>query len=289
MKILYTSDIHYGNGPKTIFEAFFEKISKEEFDVLVVGGDIASTKPSELSDCLKGLVKAAGNRPVLVVRGNHDFWDSDGKCKSIESMDLVTRRAIKNAGAHYLPDGKVDMGEVVFIGWDGWYTGHLPGRTNDFNYMPKSRKKDEDENGSLYYYRKSSASGHLWAKVNEVKQFHDALFDARSSRSRIDRPTIVAVTHFPISYAGAYGYKGTDKEFNADFGKMDEIGNYIDILCVGHSHTKCDGELVEVKGSFGLVNYVSVWNSGSDYRRPAYVIIDTEEERLKITEKYDEE
>jgi len=78
MKILYTSDLHYGFNDKTrdILIEFFKKVKDESPDIIILAGDIISHEQRQFPKILKLIRESNPDIPILAVRGNHDFWYS---------------------------------------------------------------------------------------------------------------------------------------------------------------------------------------------------------------------
>ncbi len=76
------SDMHRGRTDNThlIHSKLLRKVSEEDFDVIVLAGDNASTKQPEIESLFKAIRAAIPLKPVYAVRGNHDCLDEETEC-----------------------------------------------------------------------------------------------------------------------------------------------------------------------------------------------------------------
>jgi predicted phosphodiesterase len=259
MKILLLSDIHMNFTNKTyiIWRKFFQKkLKKQEFDCIVVAGDICSSKQRELDVFFSLLRSFCPDKEILWVRGNHDYWDKDswvGK-KSLDGHLIVTRnftyqkmisyhKELSNKYNLILLDGdSFEMDEDhIFFGFDGWY-GYEP-ITNDSAYMPP-----ELRDHSLL---RNKAHNDLNNILNKV--------EVKGSVKEDDRFKI-CITHFP-SYTRNQSYR----HMTANENYLGFICDNFDLLLIGHSHQ-------DETWNFRKCLIV---NCGSDYNNPKAKIIDT--------------
>lgn len=105
-----------------------------DFDVLVCAGDLWEGEP-EAGLC--ALASLAGDRPVVVVPGNHEFYRRDADdprtCADLlAALDAEASRLNRDRGAasiHVLAGGRaVDVGGVRFVGATLWSDWSLAGR-----------------------------------------------------------------------------------------------------------------------------------------------------------------
>lgn len=245
MKILLTSDLHRGHSPSTgrIHDKFGRKINKESWDVLIVAGDHASTQQDEYRRAMKAYRTWAGDRQVIIVDGNHDFWNSDGIRQPHllpDAVEALHRNWAQAYDIHRLEDGALITGDFTFVGWMGWYA--TPPRTNDWYWIGDTHPEGFPMN--------------QWFKAKEAREFTCALEDIDLASK--EGQTVIAVTHFPIthadnSHAASCSHYELVKRAGADF------------LLHGHFHGpayhKEDGYLTTMKAAI-------------DYDKPGYVIID---------------
>ena len=77
MKIIQITDTHYASTIETpyILEEFFKDVIKLEPDILVHSGDLISSRQAEYPIFVSMLRFFFPKIPILVVDGNHDFWN----------------------------------------------------------------------------------------------------------------------------------------------------------------------------------------------------------------------
>lgn len=245
MKIAITSDTHRGFSQKTheIHDEFGKRLAMEDYDVLILAGDIASHKQDQFEAALKFYRNVVGDGgEIYFVHGNHDLW---GKTE----RDLETVLAKHNAWFEkydivHLHDCPATFNDTVFVGWDGWY-GTYPHHSNDFNWMPRSGAEDGQ---------------HGFLTRHCEKGFQRALDFAEENAGR----TVVAISHWPIVEKIPALRGGRIHEGNHHFFEL--LAPHIDILVQGHSH----------QAVHEVVDDVLVVNCGSDYDRPKYVILEVD-------------
>lgn len=254
MKIALTSDLHYGFNHKTrhLHKRFWAKVAGEiaaqNIEVLILAGDIASSKVLELQECLK-LMREYVKIPVLVVRGNHDWWDAldakdpESDTRNIPRINELHKRWFKNYDVRHLEDGPFVLDGVQFVGWDGWYADpHV--QTNDARNMP-----------ALY---EGLPTG-LYMVNRAWKEFTRVLGEVDSVSNR----AVVAVTHHnPYVTDPAYAAYAANEKF------YEEILQYADVFCCGHNH-QFRNDVVPVGRRL-----VRVANAGSDYNNPKFLVFE---------------
>lgn len=111
-KITVITDIHIGFHPKKI--KTFKKFVKTLDDTLIICGDIATTKQSEIEECFKAIreCKSVDELKVLVVMGNHDCLDKHTEL--LTERGWVTYKEIKKSD-RVLSINKDDKSEWVEI------------------------------------------------------------------------------------------------------------------------------------------------------------------------------
>ena len=121
MHILITSDLHYGVSDEgnAAVEALARHACDDPADVLLIGGDIASDRPS-LEACLRLFERFEGRK--LAVPGNHDVWlDPDEPGDSWSLHDGLVPELFARHGFHPLHVEPHTTGGVGFVGSMGWY------------------------------------------------------------------------------------------------------------------------------------------------------------------------
>lgn len=248
MKVLHLTDTHKGLTSRTgkIHEKWIRQLEKLDFDVVVHTGDHASSKLDEVRRSFKYLRRLAGDRHVLAVMGNHDFWN-DPKVmpwtaleRHNEWADQYDIKLLYRNAVDYLKDGIA----YRFVGWNGWYA--TPPISNDFNWIPAELP---DGGGRM----------HHWFKATEAAQLNDALFDLQESNADVN----VVCTHFPIhpelpdrARRHPMAASGTHFDLIARTGAH--------VLLYGHTHRTFEA----------VIDGVYCHNPGSDYDKPVGVVVD---------------
>ena len=255
MKFLYSSDIHFGFSERT--SAIHESLRKRElslleFDAIIIAGDLGSAKIGHFESACKFLRKVAGERPIFVVLGNHDFWDKSilsfaflkekqrailSRYNIINLQDLVDN---KLSGVNAAP---AEIDGVVILGYTGWYRALTP-QTNDHKHIPGFINYDGSN------LQLSKLSDQSIAEVSELAEL-----------AKDEGKQVVVVTHF-----GTYD---KDPSFKAEYGgntaHFAMIDGKADLFLFGHSHHGLD--VTTDKGT-------RVFNVGGDYDLPKYVVLE---------------
>jgi predicted phosphodiesterase len=247
MKIAVTSDLHSGISENTaeIHDRFYEELNSQSWDILILAGDLSTSKFYHLKGFAKRIRKHI-SRPILCVRGNHDLWD-----KTIYNLHKImkdTELLFAAHDIHLLSNGNFKIiNDIGFFGWDGWYQLLYP-RTNDENYMPK--------------FVNGKPTG-AWLHEYEQKEFSKVLENIDTYRTEIVMtngiPKVVCVTHMPI-----FEHYTIQSEYSANQRLIYFLEDKCNVLCYGHTHKKMDE----------IINGIRVLNSGSDYDKPAYTIFE---------------
>lgn len=107
MKIALHSDLHL-EGQKLPY-GFLEN---DDFDVLVLAGDIVTHKSMTKLNIFRDLVP---EKPIIYVPGNHEYYHG-----SIEDTNNLLYDLCDSLSIHFLCPGCVDIEGVRFIGTTGW-------------------------------------------------------------------------------------------------------------------------------------------------------------------------
>ncbi len=250
MRIALTSDLHAGFTEKTgsIHEIFFNKLNEEDWDILIIAGDLGSTKIAHVKSISKRIQRLI-NKPVLVVRGNHDLWDKS-KYNVRETLKL-TEQIFKDNGIHLLSNNPFKLNNLHILGWDGWYQ-HLYPPTRDEDYIAPYT------NGKLTFR----------FLQEEAERTFQKILDKTKEIRTIDNQKIICVTHMPCFYhPTVYGDHSANQRY------INYLEGFCDILCFGHTHVQVDDT------QFGI----RILNAGSDYDEPAYTIFNIQEDQNEKT------
>ena len=263
MKIILTSDLHYGCAPNNAnkLNKFFQKLAntvkEEKVDLVILAGDLASTRQRQFKKCLE-LANTLLPCNIAVVRGNHDLWDGEDRkddranCRTYAEMDNEQKAFMKTLGIHHLEEGPMEFDDVLICGFDGWY-GNANPPTNDKYWMPQTH-----EGCPIMTY----LSNRAW-------KYFDKCLELDTSKYRKS----VIVTHFN-PYIFGKGYRGYVPDPEIDFLMsanpkfLDEIRGKFDVLCCGHTHAFKDD--IDESGDKPL----RILNSGSDNNQPKYLLFE---------------
>ena len=122
MKICVSSDLHHGfdNNTYRIHQKFFTKMAFEEFDVLILAGDLCSHQQRNLGSLFRMIREHLPDKKILAVRGNHDLWNREAK--------MTLSRKIMNwkeeCNTHSIVDLNsitVEVEGIKIYGWHNWY------------------------------------------------------------------------------------------------------------------------------------------------------------------------
>lgn len=213
-KICLLSDLHYGFDSKThiIISDFFNRMKAKKPDILLIAGDIISHMQCQWRGILKILRTYFPEIPILIVKGNHDYWDGDYSFGRFCDLAEFHRRMFHDYNVTYLETEHYETDELVIYGFDGWYGSTEP-PSNDTSYI------GEVINGTpmhRYMWYKG------WIALNNIP-------------FKTKKKTII-VSHFELNTHSMGG----------DIALLPDIKSKADIFCVGHSHQEVnttDGEL----------------------------------------------
>lgn len=251
MKIILTSDLHYGFHDNTQAKIIrlFNKINQENPDLVLIAGDIATTKQRQFVRCLE-IAREHLTCDIAIVRGNHDFWDRiDRKDKQsgnrpLREMYRLHEETCKRLDIHILSSEPLVYDDIQVYGFDGWYETADPG-TNDHYNMPM-----QVDGCPIMPYLTNKA----W------KDFQDCLDVSKLHENK----TKILVTHHNLYEEPKY----PGSKHGGVLRFLPEVKENFDILCCGHTH-----EYQNYKDDNLLV-----LNCGSDYNIPNYLVFEVGEE-----------
>ncbi len=247
-KIALLSDWHWGITTPRSIQKITKKLAAENVDVVINAGDNSGQAigAPAVDKIFRELRKHMPTTPILSVWGNHDVWaDLDPSYARYQANLLSLEALCRKHGVvdlsavdFWQPSGKT--GDLRVFGQMLWY--EKPPLSNDINYLPR--------------HSPSGGSIHLEIMAEQDKQLHAKL----GRLPEVPCKHQVFVSHFPVlevsgSYTGDDWWGG-----NRRIGPILQESYGVTMMLNGHTHTQLNGP----------VRY----ESGSDYYKPAYRIIE---------------
>lgn len=251
MLIAITSDLHHGHSKNTstILDRFWMDIKNLNPELLIIAGDMISTKQRSLVKMFKQLRRYL-DCDVVVVFGNHDYWDGRGGLTHIKQLFPYHAKICNDFNITDLNITSYGNGRIWVTGFDGWYASSRP-PSNDLNWMP-------------HYIE--GVPTHVWMG-NRAGKSLDRLLQIQLE---VQDPIKLCVTHFPPFSANKFdknsrhvSHDYTGDEFNANPRYLDFIADRFQYLICGHSHQKAEEKYKDLL----------ILNSGSDYDKPKFLTL----------------
>lgn len=267
MKIIALHDLHYvmGTTGRKIHERFSDllrqKIEDLGAEAVLIAGDISVAEQDQLSKFFE-LYRPKIKIPILVVLGNHDYWDNNPPYRlngprSFVSLREFHKEIFKKHDIHYLEDGPYRIRNVKFNGYDGWYREVAP-PTNDLKFM-----RNITENTPT----------HLFLNYRSHKECERVL--------ELAQPNLVnvCVSHFDATYKrDLHGLRAEEQNpYGGDHMQLNALAQVYDFIFYGHSH----------KAINELWGKARVLCAGGDYNHPIGMADDIPESIKDLKPKKD--
>lgn len=256
MRILLTSDTHLGITTTPTLRKFFRRMAKEEFDVLVHCGDYSGgfRGADKVRSSLKMMREVIPDKPIVSCSSNHEMWSGKPEpgnmyptFSAFNSNQRDLKKFFKKYNVHYLDvDGlyiNEEFPHVVLAGHGGWYKNPNP-PTNDQNFLPQGISGDTNR------FLLNEAARAIETQIEELDTIYDPEYHE-----------IVFCSHFGVvrgrdDYKGGFDTFAWDEAISKLFIEKYNCKYFLE----GHSHKRHEGPIV--------------YNSGSDYCAPKYLIIE---------------
>ena len=264
IRVLLSADLHYHIRSRPALERFAQQVQRERPDCLVLAGDIGHP----LANFRQALALFAGlSCPKLALAGNHDVWSGDHDSQSL--WDHLLEEAAHQAGFVWLDRETFHLGSLGICGTLGWYD--YSARDPSVPLLPRD-----------YYINKGmfNNDGNYvdWEATDEEFANQELrAFGVRLGKLCRD-PSITQIlvaTHIPPFIENLERRPGDlASSFGNAYGGNLTLGQAI-IRCPrvthvvsGHTHR---GGVWSIAAPHGLIESQVI---GSDYGRPAYVILE---------------
>ncbi|MEK2647390.1 metallophosphoesterase [Bdellovibrio sp. BCCA] len=262
MKIILLNDQHYGcSGTRSvkIHEQFIsllaDKIVFHGVELILVAGDTGTTKQDDLEKFFK-LLRSKVSIPVLIVFGNHCYWDENPPHplkapRTYHQLRELHDELCREFDLHYLENGPFKLRNIQFSGYDGWYRSINP-VTNDVD-------------SPTHAYMRRTIEGvptHLYLNARAHKECERVLNEASPVMVN------VCVSHFDSTTTEqlSHGLDGYDPR-RGDNRHLQALSELYDFIFYGHTHRAIDEK-------FGKARILS---SGSDYLHPVGLVVNIPE------------
>jgi 3',5'-cyclic AMP phosphodiesterase CpdA len=272
-RIIVTSDLHLGITPPETVRHLADDIAAEGPDLTVIAGDVGERLTNFVA-CVELFRDVPGE--VAVLSGNHDVWARGGHAsQDLWERDLPT--AVRAAGMLWLEDLIWRSGGVAIVGSLAWYDYSAvdPGFADVAPDEFAARKGEFNLDARFVNWP--------WSDLAFAQNLGDALC-ARLEACERDpsAETVVLVTHVPLFEEQLlrkpedprWGY--TNAYFgNLTLGRRVLAASKVRAVVSGHTHVGRQGLVRRAEAQEG--GDVPVLTLASDYHKPVYQVIDTDE------------
>lgn len=183
-KLLWTTDLHLDAAHKVQLQLFFNTLTTQNPEAILIGGDISNNGEQSLLRLKK--IADDFKKPVYFVLGNHDFYH--GSIYAIRKK--ASALAKQTPDLIYLTDS--DLIEIspsiALIGHDGWYDGRAGDFINSYVQLNDYLLVDELKN--------LSQAARL-SKLNELGDEAGEYLKKALSEAFKRYPKVILLTHVP--------------------------------------------------------------------------------------------
>lgn len=195
--------------------AFREFIIDIDCDILILSGDISSSDSIDDLDYVFSIIKSRReDLKVLMVKGNHDYWENYRPYISLDELIEEHSKIFKKYGVVYLQDNHFIKENILFVGYDGWY-----------NVDPRSQTKD---NTMIPRFNSLGADSFLFMKKREMVGLDRVLKELSKDENKGKYK--ICVTHFNFKSDPNY----ENLKANPNF--LSILKENCNIVIFGHNH-----------------------------------------------------
>jgi predicted phosphodiesterase len=131
MRIQILSDLHFEFHDDVGLQFATEYLRPEASDMLILAGDLGTTLTVE--QALATLIEKYGDKPLIFVPGNHDFYGTSIS----RGVERFRKLAKKYKNVHFLYNDAVTINDITFVGTTLWFPKqpgytHYAARLSDF-------------------------------------------------------------------------------------------------------------------------------------------------------------
>ena len=270
-RVAVASDLHFdaaGNlTPPEAVAALVEEIRAAEPAAVVLAGDLGHPLEN-FRRCLAAFRPLTV--PVAVLAGNHDVWRDEVGLGSRELWEYGLADATREAGALWLGDGELRLGDVAVVGSLAWY---------DYSAAPEHLRYPDEHFARIKGSLNNDAAmiDWPWSDVEFAWRLRQLLI-ARLARLEKDASVraVVVATHVPLFEQQMMRKPGNfEWELsNAYFGNLTTgaaVARFANVRTVVSGHTHCGRRGTVVREAASPIDVHVV---GSEYGAPAFVVVD---------------
>jgi Icc protein len=187
VRVAWLTDIHLNFLQPAARSIFFDRLAKQAFDAVLVGGDIGEGQ--SVAGYLAAMADAL-RVPIYFVLGNHDFYRSSLRATRSSVASLVTSQTAGSWYLHYLSEsGVVSLTPTIaLVGHDSWADGRLGNFFGSSVMLNDYVLIADFEN----LYQKER-----FAKLNALGDEAAAFLETRTVEALASHQHVVVLTHVP--------------------------------------------------------------------------------------------
>ena len=257
MKIWLFSDLHLA-GEHIPADRIFREIP--QCDVAICAGDLITGDPAAGVEWLAEHIRS--HVPALAyVLGNHEFWDTAGRTKSMERLRAEAGRAGARHGIDVLDDMALTLDDVRILGTTLWSSE--PGMGHQ----------------EYAWIRPRDASSAMLTPADVQAMHEESVRWLDEELSASDRPTVVVTHHAP--HPDCIGPVNADRSPGFATDMSDLIIRHQPVAWLhGHTHYQSDFMIGGTRVTSNQKGHP--YDMGTDWDPGRVIEIETYSPRLKI-------